>query len=85
MMWGFPGSSAPMTVTEEQAKKYAQEYLEGYLPGGKASDIDRFYGYYTIHITKDNVIYGMLSVNGYTGQVWFHFWHGQFLSIRELT
>ena len=45
---------------------------------------DQFYGYYTIHILRDGKIYGMLSVNGYTGQVWFHSWHGQFLNMIEM-
>jgi len=58
--------------------------LKGYLPGSKADEVEPFYGYYTIHVLKDGAIYGMLSVNGYTGQVWYHFWHGPFLGMREL-
>jgi len=26
---------------------------------------------------------GMLSVNAYTGAVWYHWWHGRFLSMIE--
>jgi len=26
----------------------------------------------------------MLSVNGYSGQVWYHNWHGQFVDMLEL-
>jgi hypothetical protein len=33
---------------------------------------------------KDGRIAGMLSVNGSTGQVWFHSWHGNFIQSREL-
>lgn len=84
MMWGNRNAALPMTVSEEQAKKNAQDYLDSYLPGLKVSDADRFYGYYTIEILKDNKIYGMLSVNGYTGQVWYHFWHGPFIGVKEL-
>jgi len=83
MMWGTPSPSAPMTVTEEQALKYAEEFLKGYLAGTKAEEVERFYGYYTIHVLKDNRLYGMLSVNGYTGQVWYHAWHGPFLGMKE--
>ncbi len=83
MMWGVSGTSTAMTVTEEQAKKYAQDFLSGYLPGSDMEEADQFYGYYTIHILKDGKIYGMLSVNGYTGQVWYHSWHGQFIDMRE--
>jgi len=25
----------------------------------------------------------MLSVNGYTGAVWYHTWHGSFLGMKE--
>jgi hypothetical protein len=32
---------------------------------------------------KDGKVAGMLSVNGYTGQVWYHTWHGNFISERE--
>jgi len=84
MMWGIRNSSSPMTVTPDQAKKAAQEFIDGYLPGGKADSVDQFYGYYTVEITKNDTMYGMLSVNGYTGQVWFHSWHGQFISMKEL-
>ncbi len=84
MMWGYNNPSTPMTITEEQAKKSTQEFLNGYLSGAKPGDADKFYGYYTVEIMKDNAIYGMLSVNGYTGQVWFHTWHGQFLASKEL-
>jgi len=83
MMWGVPSLSSPMTVNEQQATKYAQDFINGYLPGGKADEPERFYGYYTLHILKDGQIYGMLSVNGYTGQVWYHSWHGQFLSMKR--
>jgi len=84
MMWGNLTPSIPMTITEETALKNAQIYLDNYLPGAKAGTADRFYGYYTIEILNDGRIYSMLSVNGYTGQVWYHFWHGPFISEREL-
>jgi len=80
--WGRP--SGPMTVTPEQARRYAQEYLDAYLPGTTVADgADAFYGYYTMHVLRDGQIYGMLSVNGYTGQVWYHTWHGDFIGMRE--
>jgi hypothetical protein len=72
-----------MSVTEGQAEQYAQKFIDGYLPGAKVDQAERFYGYYTLHVLRDGQIYGMLSVNGYTGQVWYHSWHGQFLGIKE--
>lgn len=84
MMWGNLTPSVPMTVTPDTAKKNAQVYLDNYLPGVVAGDAERFYGYYTLEALKDGRIYGMLSVNGYTGQIWYHFWHGPFIDIRVL-
>jgi hypothetical protein len=26
----------------------------------------------------------MLSVNGYTGQVWYHTWHGSFIQEKQV-
>jgi len=83
MMWGSRGATEEMTVSEEQAIKLAQEFINGYLPGGEVEDAERFYGYYTLHVLKDREIYGMLSVNGYTEQVWYHSWHGRFLGMEE--
>ncbi len=82
MMWGTPAINSPMSVTVEQAEQYAQKFIDTYLPGAKVNDAERFYGYYTLHVLKDGQIYGMLSVNGYTGQVWYHSWHGQFLGTK---
>ena len=86
-MGGFRAQepSAEMPVSADQALQYAQRYLEGYIPGTRAADeADGFYGYYTVHVLKDGQIYGMLSVNGYNGQVWYHNWHGQFVDMLEL-
>jgi len=47
-------------------------------------DAHLFYGYYTIHVIKDGEIYGMLSVNGYDGAVWYHNWHGSHIQSREI-
>ncbi len=85
MMWGTPASSSEMSVDKEKTKQYAERFIDSYLTGGEMEEADRFYGYYTFHIQKDGQIYGMLSVNGYTGQVWYHSWHGRFLGMEELT
>jgi hypothetical protein len=75
----------PMKVKPDAAIKKAQKYLDSLYPGLKADNkVDRFYGYYTIHTLKDGKVYGMLSVNGYTGQVWYHTWHGRFIGMKEL-
>ncbi len=76
--------SARMPITPENAVETAQTYLDTYFPAASltvAQKADRFYGYYTLHVTKDGQTSGMLSVNGYTGQVFPHTWHGKFLEM----
>lgn len=76
--------SADMPVSPEQAFEAAQRYLDLYLPGAEAEEhTDAFYGYYTLHILRDGEIAGMLSVNGYSGQVFLHTWHGDFIEMSE--
>lgn len=75
---------AEMPVSAEEAATYAQDYLDRYQPGVTVSDeITPFYGYYTIDLEKDGQIVGMLSVNGYDGQVFYHSWHGAFIEMIE--
>jgi hypothetical protein len=78
------GASGQMPVSEQDAKSIAETYLSQNLPGAHVEGITRFYGYYTIDFQKDGKIVGMLSVNGYSGQVWYHSWHGAFVQEVEL-
>ena len=82
--WGVqPGvQPGPMTVTADQARSIAQQWLDQSQPGSTVETPDEFYGYYTVHTLKDGKITGMLSVNGYTGQVWYHTWHGAFVQVK---
>ncbi len=76
--------SAAMPVSSAQALQSAQQYLDQALPGSRAAaDADPFYGYYTIDILRDGKITGMLSVNGYSGQVFLHTWHGTFIATQD--
>lgn len=80
--YGFQEPTADMTVSPEQAQEYAQRYLDSYLPGTTVADeADPFYGYYTLHTLQDGQVVGMLSVNGFSGQVWYHTWHGDFIGM----
>ena len=76
----FGTPTATMTVTSAQATTDAQTYLNSYIFGATTGDVNTFYGYYTIEVLNGSTTYGMLSVNGYTGQVWFHTWHGIFIA-----
>jgi len=71
---------AQMPVTQQQAVKIAQDFLDVVYPGTKADEIVAYYGYYTIMTKLEGKHYGMLSVNGYSGDVWYHTWHGMFIS-----
>ena len=92
--WGHMGMgrtsgepTAEMPVTAEQCRGFAQAFLDVYLPGTAVADrVDTFYGYYTIPVLvagPQGGILGLLSVNGYTGQVWYHTWLGAFAGIKE--
>jgi hypothetical protein len=79
-----PAVSSEMTLTAAQALQSAQQYLDTVLPGTKtAADADPFYGYYTIDILRDGKVVGMLSVNGFSSQVFLHTWHGTFISTQD--
>lgn len=86
MMGGYVGSNASgeMTITADKARELAQAALDKDTPGvTAATDVQQFYGYYTIDTLRDGKIVGMLSVNGYTGEVWMHTWHGTFIDSTE--
>lgn len=83
MMGGYgEAPESEISVTAQEAVEFAQEYLDAYLPGKTADDhADAFPGYYTLHVLEDGEIVGMLSVNAYTGQVFPHHWHGEFIEM----
>ena len=68
-----------LPITETQAKANAQQYLNTNYQGTTTGDITMFYGYYTGEVINGTITQGMLSVNGYSGQVWYHTWHGAFI------
>jgi hypothetical protein len=78
----IPANMSPeMPVTKDQAIQYAQAFLDKNQPGTvAANDPMQFYGYYTLDFSKDSKVAGMLSVNGYNGQIFLHTWHGTFIA-----
>src|SRR5712691_9597442 len=71
MMSGTWGPTAPATqpaVNAGQARQFAQQWLDQFQTGSATGTPDAFAGYYTVHITKDDAVTGMLSINAYTGQ-----------------
>jgi hypothetical protein len=84
MGWLRGTPTAVMPVTVDQAKANAQQFLNANYPETTVGDVDTFYGYYHFDVLSSGNTYGMLSVNGYTGQVWYHTWHGTFIQQVEL-
>jgi hypothetical protein len=85
---GTPNLSADdaedMPLSADEAVTIAQMYLDRYYPGIQVDEhADRFYGYYTLHTLQDGEVTGMLSVNGFSGQVFLHAWHGEFIEMSE--
>lgn len=78
--FSFNGNS---TITKEEAISTASKYVRRNInPNYDVhGDGHEFYGYYTLHIEEDNSTVGMLSVNYYTGEVWFHDWHGTIIEV----
>ncbi|HUW10331.1 MAG TPA: hypothetical protein VM537_11430 [Anaerolineae bacterium] len=77
-----PAATAEMPIDEAEAIERAQDYLDRVGSGLTADEeADAFYGYYTLHVLTDGEVSGMLSVNGYSGQVWYHNWHGEFVDM----
>jgi hypothetical protein len=85
MMDYFTGSATTSaSITAEQAKANAQQYLSTYYSGTTVGDVEAFYGYSHIEVMQSGKVFGMLSVKSYTGQVWYHTWHGTFIQEEEL-
>ena len=84
MMGVITRSNGTMTVSKEKATGIAQSWLDGHLAGNVTRAPDTFHGYYTIDFEKGGQLVGMLSVNGYSGQVWLHTWHGGYVQTKDL-
>jgi hypothetical protein len=84
-MMGMMGDYATdeMALSSEEAQDVAQRWLDTNMRGRTAGEADPFYGYYTLHFLSDGEIEGMLSVHSSTGDVWYHSWHGDFVTMME--
>lgn len=83
--FGFNQPSGKMTVTVEQARANAEQFVKANLPNATVEkEGDTFYAYYNFDVLQNGNTYGMLSVNGYTGTVWYHTWHGTFVATKTV-
>ncbi|HUX12420.1 MAG TPA: hypothetical protein VMW87_05290 [Spirochaetia bacterium] len=79
-MAGISVATPPtMTVSPAQAVKLATDFVKRYSANSSVGKAEAFPGYYTLHIIDGGKIVGMLSVNGYTGRIWYHNWHGTYV------
>jgi hypothetical protein len=78
-----PSRTGAPPVSAAEARRIAASWLQRRRPDLSAGPADVFPGYYTLHILAGTRIEGMLSVNAYTGAVWYHWWHGRFLGMEE--
>ncbi|GAB3175609.1 hypothetical protein GCM10027059_49310 [Myceligenerans halotolerans] len=87
MMWNTEygvhaaASTGPAKISPERALRLADEWLAARDGEVSAGDPDVFPGYYTLHTEESGTVTGMLSVNAYTGAVWYHSWHGEFVDM----
>lgn len=72
-------------ISPEMAYNEGIEYLNRKNQELDLGDVyHEFYGYYTFHVEMEGVIAGMLSVNGFTGEVWYHDWHGTLIDVIDM-
>ncbi|WP_199433750.1 hypothetical protein [Qaidamihabitans albus] len=88
MMWNIaygmhPAARGTCTLDPDQAKRIADQWLQGHRLGEHADAADAFPGYYTLHTLRGDQVVGMLSVHCATGSVWHHDWHGRLLQMHE--
>jgi hypothetical protein len=92
MMWNtkyghrsWTGGSTAPAVSADAAKRIAGEWLKA--RGDKTAwdlEVSDMYGYFSIHLERDGKMEGMLAVNAWTGDVWYHTWHGTFVAAKEM-
>jgi hypothetical protein len=88
MMWNtgygpHATTSAPASrISPNQARQAADRWLKSQGDGLTTATPDAFPGYYTLHTIRGGKISGMLSVNAYTGAIWYHSWHGTYIAMR---
>jgi len=76
-----PPSAQPMA--KDRARQFPMQYLAQAFPGSALDDGTAFYGYFTFDIQRGGKPVGMLSVNAFTGAVWYHHWHGTFVAEKD--
>src|SRR5215471_746591 len=97
MINGMPGhmnrrerkiTEPTFTLTPEAAAANANQFLRERFNRALVVESvpDVFFGFYNFDVNDavTGAKYGMLSVNGSSGQVWYHTWHGNFIQGKEI-
>lgn len=88
MMWnyaygphaGMMGGCRGAVLSEKEARGAAEAWISSRFPGATIEEAYAFPGYYTFHFKLPDGDMQMLSVNACGGAVWYHWWHGRFIS-----
>lgn len=68
-------------ITATEAEAIARRFVEAQDPALTVDEAEPFPGYFTLHTLRNGKVTGMLSVHATTGAVWYHWWHGRFVSM----
>ncbi|RME43807.1 MAG: hypothetical protein D6791_14580 [Chloroflexi bacterium] len=83
--WGNPGTGEPLTIDEATTR--AQEYIDSLgNPDLVLAEVMEFENNFYAEVREDSTgihAFELLSVNGYTGAVWYHTWHGDFIGMQS--
>jgi hypothetical protein len=92
MMWntrfgmhsGGSGSNAKAAAVDStRARAIAGEWLAANQAGTTIGSIDSYPGYFTLDLRHGGSVSGMMSVSSATGAVWYHTWHGAFITMED--
>jgi hypothetical protein len=81
--WSGQPNAQVHLFTLEHARQIAAQFLSRVSPGTTPDQGTSFYGYFTFDVESDGKPFAMLSVNAYTGEVWYHTWHGTFVQEKD--
>jgi len=70
-------------VDATKARAIATSWLANNKAGITVGGIDAYPGYFTIDLRRNGAVNGMLSVDSADGAVWYHTWHGAFISMED--
>jgi hypothetical protein len=79
------GTGSVNQLSEQMAIDHARAWLTANRWGERPeAQAEVFYGYFTIHtLDQEGEVVGMLSVHGDTGKIWYHSWHGDFVTMAS--